>query len=119
MAQRHTQQPNRLRKQGEWALLILLSKKDLKQSALNSLAERDLPHYACVDNDEAGARFISEKNLIPCNKVLADSRVKDFNELLQKTVHTRELIDKSQSAQNLSADTSKVKPPPHSHKGRR
>ena len=91
----------------------------LKPSTLKTFAERGLPLYACVDNDEAGARFISEKNLIPCNKVLADSGVKDFNELLQKTVRTRELIDKSQSAQNLSADTSKVKPPPHSHKGRR
>ena len=91
----------------------------MKQSAPKSLTERGLPLYACVDNDEAGSRFISENNLIPCNKVLADSGVKDFNELLQKTIITRELIDKSQSAQNLYADTSKVKPPPHSHKGRR
>ena len=120
MAQIHTQQPNRYRKQGEWALLILLSKKDLKQSVLNSLAERGLHLYACVDNDEAGTRFISENNLVPCNKVLDDSvGVKDFNELLQKTISARELIDKSQSPQNLPTDTSKVKPPPHSHKVRR
>ena len=73
-----------------------------------------------MDNDEAGARFISENNLILCNKVLADSvGVEDFNELLQKTISTRELIDKSQSAQNLPTEPSKVKPPPHSHKGRR
>ena len=98
---------------------VLVSMAGLKPSTLNPLAELCLPLYACVDNDEAGARFISEKNLIPCNKVLADSRVKDFNELLQKTVHTRELIDKSQSAQNLPTEPSKVKPPPHSHKGRR
>lgn len=72
--------------------------------------------------EELGSRFISENNLIPCNKVLADSGVKDFNELLQKTVCTRELIDKSQSAQNLPTEPSKVKPPPHSnqsHKSRR
>ena len=93
---------------------VLVSMAGLKPSTLKSFAERGL-----VDNDEAGSRFISENNLIQCNKVLADSGVKDFNELLQKTVHTRELIDKSQSALNLSADTSKVKPPPHSHKGRR
>lgn len=98
---------------------VLVSMAGLKPSTLKSFAERGLPLYACVDNDEAGSRFISENNLIQCNKVLADSGVKDFNELLQKTVHTRELIDKSQSALNLSADTSKVKPPPHSHKGRR
>ena len=72
-----------------------------------------------MDNDEAGSRFISENNLVPCNKVLADSGVKDFNELLQKTVRARELIDKSQSAQNLPTEPGKVKPPPHSHKARR
>ena len=98
---------------------VLVSMAGLKPSTLKSFAERGLPLYACVDNDEAGSRFTSENNLIPCNKVLADSGVKDFNELLQKTVHTRELIDKSQSAQNLSADTSKVKPPPPSRKARR
>ena len=92
----------------------------LKPSVLKSFAERGLPLYACVDNDEAGKRFISENNLILCNKVLTDSVcVEGFNELLQKTVRTRELIDKSQSAQNLPTEPSKVKPPPHSHKGRR
>ena len=98
---------------------VLVSMAGLKPSTLKTFAERGLPLYACVDNDEAGARFISENNLIPCNKVLADNGVKDFNELLQKTISTRELIDKSQSAQNLPAEPSKVKPPPHSHKGRR
>lgn len=98
---------------------VLVSMAGLKPSTLKTFAESGLPLYACVDNDEAGSRFISENNLIPCNKVLADSGVKDFNELLQKTIHTRELIDKSQSAQNLPAEPSKVKPPPHSHKGRR
>ena len=98
---------------------VLVSMAGLKPSTLNPLAELCLPLYACVDNDEAGSRFISENNLIPCNKVLADSGVKDFNELLQKTISTRELIDKSQSAQNLSAETSKVKPPPPSRKARR
>lgn len=84
-----------------------------------SIAERGLPLYACVDNDKAGARFISENNLIQCNKVLSYSvGVEVFNELLQKTVHTRELIDKSQSAQNLPTEPSKVKPLPHSHKVR-
>lgn len=98
---------------------VLVSMAGLKPSALKSLAERGLPLYACVDNDEAGARFISENNLIPCNRVLADSGVKDFNELLQKTLHTRELIDKSQSAQSLPTEPSKVKSPPPSHKVRR
>ena len=106
--------------QGERALLILLSKTNLKQSALNSLTERGLHLYACVDNDVAGTRFISENNLILCNKVLADSvGVEVFNELLQKTISTRELIDKSQSAQNLRTEPSKVKPLPPSRKVRR
>lgn len=105
--------PNKLRN------CLLVSMAGLKPSTLNSLVKRDLALYACVDNDEAGARFISENNLIPCNRVLTDSGVKDFNELLQKTLHTRELIDKSQSAQNLPTDPSNVKPPPPSHKVRR
>ncbi|MGN0596226.1 MAG: hypothetical protein ACI4J1_02715 [Ruminiclostridium sp.] len=54
----------------------------MKQSTHKTLAERGLHFYACMDNDEAGARFISENNLVPCNKVLTDSKVKDFNELL-------------------------------------
>ena len=98
---------------------VLVSMAGLKPSTLKTFAERGLPLYACVDNDEAGSRFISDNNLIPCNKVLADSGVKDFNELLQKTISTRELIDKSQSAQNLPTDPSNVKPPPPSHKVRR
>ena len=97
---------------------VRVSMAGLKPSTLKTFAERGLPLYACVDNDEAGSRFTSENNLIPCNKVLADSGVKDFNELLQKTVRTCELIDKFQSAQNLSAEPSRVKPPPHSHKVR-
>ena len=85
-----------------------------------SIAERRLAINACVDIDEAGAQFISENNLIPCNKVLADSAgVEDFNELLQKTISTRELIDKSQSAKNFPTEPSKVKPPPTSRKVRR
>ena len=97
---------------------VLVSMAGLKPSALKPLAERGLSLYACVDNDEAGTRFIFENNLIPCNRVLIDSGVKDFNELLQKTARTRELINKSQSAQNLPTDPSNVKPPP-SHKVRR
>ena len=102
--------PNKLRN------CLLVSMAGLKPSTLNSLVKRGLALYACVDNDEAGARFISVNNLIPCNRVLIDSGVKDFNELLQKTVRTRELIDKSQSAQNLPTDPSNVKLPPPSHK---
>ena len=89
------------------------------KARLKSSAERGLPLYAWVNNDEAGSQFISENNLIRCNKVLADSGVKGFNELLQKTISTRELIDKSQSAQNFPTEPSKVKPPPPSRKARR
>ena len=85
-----------------------MSLAGLKPSTLKSFSERGLPLYACVDNDEAGSRFTSENNLIPCNKVLADSGVKDFNELLQKTVRTRELIDKSQSAQNFPPSRARI-----------
>ena len=82
----------------------------LNLSKLKTFAERGLPPYACLDNDKASARFISEDNLIPCNKSLTDSVwVEDFNELLQKIVITHELIDKFQSVHNLPAEPSKEK----------
>ncbi len=98
---------------------LLISMAGLKPSLLKPFAERGLVLYACVDNDEAGARFISDNHLTPCNKVLSDNGVKDFNELLQKIVHTRELIAKSQTAQQITAEPSKRYSPPISHKGRR
>ena len=91
----------------------------LKPTALIPFAERGLALCACVDNDEAGGRFISENDLIPCNKVLSDNGVKDFNELLQKTVRTRELIQKPPTEQRLPDENHTAISPPHSHKSRR
>ena len=98
---------------------VLISMAGLKPTALIPFAERGLALYACVDNDEAGGRFISENDLIPCNKVLSDNGVKDFNELLQKTVRTRELIQKSPTEQRLPDKNHKAISPNHSHKSRR
>lgn len=98
---------------------VLISMAGVKPTALKSFAERGLALYACVDNDEAGSRFISENNIIPCNKVLSDNGVKDFNELLQKTVRTRVLIQKSAAEQHLPDKNRTDISPPHSHKVRR
>lgn len=76
---------------------ILVSMAGLKPNSLTPLAERGLKLYACVDNDEAGARFISENGLIPCNKILIENGVKDYNELLQNVVRNREVAEKTQT----------------------
>lgn len=98
---------------------VLISMAGLKPTALIPFAERGLALCACVDNDEAGSRFVSENNLIPCNKVLSDNGVKDFNELLQKKVCTRELIQKPTVEQHLPDKNHTAISPPHSHKSRR
>ena len=97
---------------------LLVSMAGLKPTAITALAEQGLTLYACVDNDIAGTRFIADNSLIPCNKVLSDNGVKDFNELLQKTICTRELIQPPPTEQ-LTAENHKATTPPHSHKGRR
>lgn len=61
----------------------------LKPNSLNSLSERGLKLYACVDNDEAGIKFTSNNDLIPCNRILTENSVKDFNELLQTIERNR------------------------------
>ena len=96
---------------------LLVSMAGLKPTAVTALAEQGLTLYACVDNDKAGTRFIADNSLIPCNKVLTDNGVKDFNELLQKTIRTRELIQPP--TEQLIAENHKATTPPHSHKGRR
>ena len=62
---------------------VLVSMAGLKPNSLKSLSERGFKLYACVDNDEAGIKFTSSNGLIPCNRILAENSVKDFNELLQ------------------------------------
>lgn len=82
---------------------ILVSMAWLKPNSLKSLSELGLKLYACVDNDEKGLKFISDNGLIPCNRILVENGVKDYNELLQLIARNREI-----AAQNL---TLKIKLP--------
>ena len=68
---------------------VLVSMAGLKPNSLKSLLERSLRLYACVDNCEAGIKFTNNNGLIPCNRILAENSVKDFNELLQKIERNR------------------------------
>ena len=68
---------------------VLVSMAGLKPNSLKSLLERSLRLYACVDNDEAGIKFTNNNYLIPCNRILEENSVKDFNELLQTIERNR------------------------------
>lgn len=68
---------------------VLVSMAGLKPNSLKALSERGLVLYACVDNDEAGIKFTNNNGLIPCNRILAENSVKDFNELLQTIERNR------------------------------
>ncbi|MBR5090830.1 MAG: DUF3991 and TOPRIM domain-containing protein, partial [Ruminiclostridium sp.] len=70
---------------------VLVSMAGLKPNLLKQFSDKGMKLYSCVDNDEKGIKFTSENKLIPCNKILSDNGVKDFNELLQKIVNDNEL----------------------------
>lgn len=65
----------------------------LKAAAFEKYREQGIPIFACVDNDIAGEKFISDNNLKPCNKVLKDNDVKDWNELIQNKKGVMKLSD--------------------------
>lgn len=88
---------------------VLVSMAGLKPNSLKPLAENGLRLYSCVDNDEAGIKFTADNGLIPCNRILRNNCVKDFNELLQMITHNRELSTKSASAQNQADVRNEVK----------
>ena len=70
---------------------VLVSMAGLKPNSLKQFSDKGMKLYSCVDNDEAGIRFTSENKLIPCNRILSENGVKDFNELLQKIVNNNEM----------------------------
>lgn len=86
---------------------VLVSMAGLKPNSLKTLSERGLKLYACVDNDEAGVKFTKNNGLIPCNRILAENSVKDFNELLQTIERNRAEQVKSTAVQAAE------KSPPH------
>ena len=89
---------------------VLVSMAGLKPNSLKSLSEKGLRLFSCVDNDEAGLKFTADNGLIPCNKILTDNRVKDYNELLQLITHNRETVAKSVGEQNHGDAPSEAKP---------
>ncbi|MCM1168286.1 MAG: DUF3991 and toprim domain-containing protein, partial [Ruminococcus sp.] len=78
---------------------VLVSMAGLKPNSLKALSERGLKLYACVDNDEAGIKFTNNNGLIPCNRILAENSVKDFNELLQTIERNRAAVKNATTLQ--------------------
>lgn len=74
---------------------ILVSMAGLKPNSLEKFKNSGMNIYSCVDNDEAGRAFNASQNLTPCNKILEENGVKDFNELLQKTNSVSQKIEKN------------------------
>lgn len=73
---------------------VLVSMAGLKPNSLKNLADSGMELFACVDNDEAGKKFIRNNNLIPRNRILFGYGVKDFNELLIKMKGKQQIIEK-------------------------
>lgn len=97
---------------------VLVSMAGLKPNSLKPLSENGLRLYACVDNDEAGIKFTSDNGLIPCNRILSENGVKDFNELLQVITRNREMAARCAAAHNQPAVKNESKSIPkvkHSH----
>lgn len=74
---------------------ILVSMAGLKPNSLEKLRNSGIKIYSCVDNDEAGRAFTAAQNLTPCNRILQENGVKDFNELLQKSNALSHTIEKN------------------------
>ena len=89
---------------------VLVSMAGLNSNSLKSLADNGIKLYSCVDNDDKGIKFTTTNDLTPCNRILAENRVKDFNELLQMIVRNREAAAQNPIIQNSAPSQSEVKP---------
>jgi len=97
----------------------LFSVKIGEPNSLKALSEQGLELYACVDNDEAGIKFTRSNGLIPCNRILAENSVKDFNELLHTIERNRAAVKNRQSVQAAEkSPTSKIEALRTTHKRR-
>lgn len=65
---------------------VLVSMAGLKPNTLKSLADKGMKMYSCVDCDDAGNRFTEANNLVSCRRILEEQGVKDWNDLLKKSV---------------------------------
>ena len=82
---------------------VLVSMAGLKPNALKPFLQNGMKIYACVDNDEAGRNFIAANNLNPCNDILREHGVKDFNELLQKQKNQQHIQQPEQQKSKISS----------------
>ena len=73
---------------------VLVSMAGLKAATLKKLLNSGMEIYACVDNDEAGRKFITSNNLKQRNHILKEYGVKDYNELLQQKLQKQQKIEK-------------------------
>lgn len=76
---------------------VLISMAGLKPNTLKKFTESGMKMYACVDNDEAGIKFTHANGLAPCQKILEENGVKDYNDLLKKLS-----VKTEQQTQNFS-----------------
>ncbi|MCM1417521.1 MAG: toprim domain-containing protein [Bacteroides sp.] len=108
-----------LAKQDKIQNSVLVSMAGLKPNSLKSLSDKGFGLYSCVDNDEKGIKFTADNGLIPCNRILAENGVKDFNELLQLITHNREIAAQKSQAQNHAAPQTASKTAPMPSRSRR
>ena len=88
---------------------VLVSMAGLKPNSLKTLSDNGIKLYSCVDNDDKGIKFTSDNGLTPCNRILAENRVKDFNELLQMIVRNREAAALNPTTQNSAPNQAEGK----------
>ena len=98
---------------------VLVSMAGLKPNSLKPLSEKGIRLFSCVDNDDKGIRFTAANGLTPCNRVLAENRVKDFNELLQMIVRNREAAALNPATQKSAHGQSEGKSAPEVKRPRR
>ena len=95
---------------------VLVSMTGLKPNTLKSLMENGVKMFSCVDNDEAGINFTTTNKLTPCQKILAENGVKDYNELLQKFSKTFTQTEQRAVQNNPQTPQKKSPTPSHSHR---
>ena len=95
---------------------VLVSMTGLKPNTLKSLMENGVKMFSCVDNDEAGINFTTTNKLTPCQKILAENGVKDYNELLQKFSKTFTQTEQRAVQNTPQTPQKKFPTPSHSHR---
>ena len=95
---------------------VLVSMTGLKPNTLKSLAESGVKMFSCVDNDEAGINFTTTNKLTPCQKILEENGVKDYNELLQKFSQPLTQTEQRAVQNNPQTPQKKFPTPSHSHR---